>query len=323
MPTSRWSSPTPLPVPRARHGDRDDRPVRDRRTRPRDGLRARMLHLAGLRARPPLPVGHDPFLDRVLPSHDGVPRRGADGAHRDGRDQGRASATPGPVAGGPRLPARPGAGGGRRRRRRDRSRPVVGHGAFRGCPPADRRRDVRRERRVPRRRDPERGQDRRPIVLTTRAPPRSGRRSPAPRRHVRARQRRAARVHGLAADGRQARPDARRRGHGDVPAPRARRDRDAARALDRDPGADGPRAPRYPRAPLVDRLGALRRADPRGRCQRVDATPALGRRGARGAVRPDLGDGRGARHHLEAGRRLHRTGTRSGEVRDRGTSLAP
>ncbi len=64
------------------------------------------------------------------------------------------------------------------------------------------------------------------------------RRTPPPGRHVRPGERRAARVHGLALDGREARADARRRRHGDVPAPGARRDRDAARPVDRDPGPD-------------------------------------------------------------------------------------
>ena len=222
-----------------------------------------------------------------------------------------------PLAGGPRVPARAGPGGARRRGRRDRARPLVGHRALRDGALlliADVT-YVRERRRRERRRADAGATDAGaidPFARLARSLTAAVVGTPAPGRHVRAGERRAARVHGLAVDGREARADARRRRHGDVPAPRARRDRDAARALDGDPGADRRRRGASPRPALHDRPRAVRRADHGRRGQRVDAAPAVGGRGARGAVRPDLGHGRRARHRasrLASGTR-HRAGAR-------------
>ena len=135
--------PFPLPHPRARNGDRDGGAVRDRGARARDGLRPRVLHLAGLRAGSPLPFGDRPFAHRVLAPRDGVPRGGALGAHRPRRDPLGASRPVGALAGGPRVPARDGPGGARRRGRGHRPGRLVGDRALRGRPAPDRGRDVR------------------------------------------------------------------------------------------------------------------------------------------------------------------------------------
>ena len=177
-----------------------------------------------------------------------------------------------------------------------------------------------------RRRDPDRHRGRhetgRSIVLAARARRRGGRRSPAAGRHVRPRERRAARVHGLAVDGREARPHARRRRHRDVPPPGARRRSRCFSCCGRRSGL----------APATAGTACSCGSRPRpsccssrqimvGRGQRVDTAPAVGGRRARRALRPDLGDGRRARHGVEArrGRTRHGRGaTRMQRRRTRG-----
>ena len=176
-------------------------------------------------ARSALPGRHGPFADRVLPPVPGV-RRPRCWSSRTAVVAWRRPPSPvAAVARAGRGPARLRPGGARRHRRAHGAEPVVGHRALRRGARVRRRRHLRRRRRVLRREPPERATtDRRATAAFARLTLSTTVATGAlllVGTYVRAQSARA-RVHGLAADGRPARPGARRRGDGDVRPPGAR-----------------------------------------------------------------------------------------------------
>ena len=200
-----------------------------------------------------------------------------------------------------RVPAGAGPGRARRRGGRHGARPLVGHRALRHRPALDRRRDVAAATGAGPTADagvtdgpgdPIRSRD-----SPSSRPPR---RRPPARRHLRAGERRATRVHRLAPDGREARPDARA-----APPPRCSCTARSPRSrccwcCGRRSGPRPPLARQRARPTVLGRPRAVRRPDHGRRGQRLDTAPAVGRRRPRRAVRPDLGHGRRARDRLEA-----------------------
>ena len=146
MPATRCSPRAPGSNPRRLDGDRHDRPVRGRRSRARHRLRPGLLHLAGVRARPAVPHGDGALADRVLASRHGVRGRrltaltGAAAIRVLRREP--AIRWPAVLA-FPLVLAQAGLGA----VGRDRPRSLVGDRALRDRAPADRRCHVRRRRR--------------------------------------------------------------------------------------------------------------------------------------------------------------------------------